>query len=72
MQTSEDGTATITIDRTLMRALRARADLTGVEAGDLVELAIRNCLAELEPGAPRVRRFAPPARERDVFFDWSR
>lgn len=65
MQRHEDGGATFTIDRLRMTDIRVAAGRAGVAPGDLVELAIRRYLDEIEASG------AEPA-EQPVFFDWTR
>jgi len=71
MQTCEDGSATFTIDERLTRDVRARADRAGVAPDDLVEIAIRRGLDELEM-AHVAATTGERRRDGAMFFDWSR
>lgn len=72
MQTDQDGAATFTIDDSRMTDIRVAAGRAGVEPRDLVELAIRRYLEEIEPtGEERDALDQAPA-EQALFFDWTR
>ena len=72
MQTDQDGAATFTVNRSRMTDIRVAAGRAGVEPSDLVEIAIRRYLDEIEPEEDDGDTLSPAPAEQALFFDWTR